>query len=1738
MESITRIQKDIQLNISKGQTNFKKSPKTRINLQYVETRLEVLQKYWEQFEKNHYKLLSIVDEKTMDVDEYFTQNVYERVEETYIDYRSELKRFLKEFATEGESSAPPTQMSGQMQSTALKLPKIVLPIFSGKYMEWPTFHDLFDTMIHQSAGLADVQKLHYLKSHLTGEAEQLLRHIPITDANYTSCWTLLKNRYNNKRYIANCILTRLVNQKAFTTESANNVKLLLDTTSDCLNGLANIGVDVSTWDILIIHLIAQKLDSESRKQWEQKISDVTDKLPTLLEFKKFLESRFRALEFIEPNPKRDTRYKENVEKSKINSFKVTTFSCPFCSEDHLLYQCVKFNQEDFESRHEFVQRNNLCFNCFGANHSVTQCKRSTSCRRCHRRHHTLLHPEASRGPRAHPKPDNPDGPEPEKQERLLEEDTKTDTNNIISHHANGSILSPGHVMLATTLIKIESKQTIYTVRALLDQGSQASFITENTVQLLGLRKIPVSGVVSGLGGDQLNLKIKHKVNCKIQSTCTSFSYVIQAYVLNSLSSTLPAHEVQINDWPELSTLRLADPSYGKPQKIDMLLGAEIYGQILENGVIRNPSGTLTAQNTSLGWILSGRLGNANTIGNDDNHCSHTIINFHVEDHSVNELLRKFWELEADEVRDKILSPDDQRCEEIFESTTTRDESGRYVVRLPFKDEKPECRLGHFRSIALKRFELLEKKLSRNPVLKSEYSRVINEYIEMQHMEPVPEADRNEESVYLPHHAVVREDKITTKVRVVFDASCKGLNGKSLNDDLLIGPRLQPDLRHLLLKWRENRICFVADVIKMYRQVKVAQEDSDFQRLLWRENPKDKVKDYRLLRVTFGVSAAPYLAVKSLQQTSKDYGNKYPLAADRIVRDFYIDDYMSGCETEREAIEIYHQTKDILRKGGFELQKWASNSRVVMEEFKKTEETTRKDNLELKSDDIIKILGLSWNINNDTFEYTVNLPPQIHPITKRVILSDISRLFDPLGWISPVVIQAKIFMQKLWLEGLQWDTEVPGDLLMEWTTFRAKLPMLNKFEISRWMQVSNRSAREIHGFCDASNKAYAAVVYLRVVNQQGDVSVNLITSRTKVAPTSPVSIPRLELLGAQLLANLLKEISNVMNIPKSELHAWTDSTVVLAWLRGHPCRWKTFVANRVTEILSILDNEQWSHVESAQNPADCASRGLSPEDFLGHRLWLHGPDWLRRQSYDIPLDLHVTTNLEIKPIKTHFTVSDSNLDEHPVWTKFSSLSKLKRVIALCLKFKRLTLHKESNLPRHLTVTDLNQSLMLCLKLCQNSAFSDDMDNLRKVGSVPPRSRLSSLCPFLDSNGIMRVRGRIQQSDETYNVKHPIILPSDHHIAKLIVVEAHENTLHGGPQLTLNYLRSKYWIVNAKGLIRNLLRKCIKCIRYGASNPHPLMGELPSSRVTISRPFSRSGVDYAGPINVRLSKGRGCRCYKGYICLFICMVTRAIHLEAVSDLTTEGFLAAFKRFVARRGHCHEIWSDNGTNFVGASKVLQNLFKGENSSVMDEVQRALVSKGIEWHFIPPHAPNFGGLWEAGVRSTKFHLRRILDGATLTFEELSTVLAQVEACLNSRPMYRLPSNIEDSDPLTPGHFLVGEPLVVAPDHCYEDQTVGVLRRWQLTQKLVQQFWRKWSQEYLTTLNQRYKWARVRPEPRVGDVVLVKEDGLPPCRWLFGLIEEKHPGPDNITRVVTLRCKESKIKRPVSKLCILPIAD
>lgn len=1738
MESIINVQRELQKSIDKGFINFKKSPKDRITLEYIETRLENLERDWQLFYKNNTKLNADYKRAEIETSSYVTEDFYDKTEDSYIMYKSCMKternKLLAQNIVQTNVKVKET-VEGESSSSFVKLPKISIPIFSGKYSEWPTFRDLFTSLVDTNKNIDNVQKLHYLKGHLTGEAEQLIRHTPITAANYTQCWDLLEKRYNNKRYLANCVLKRLFGQKRLNFESASGLKELLDTTTDCLGTLKNLKVNVNTWDIIIIHIVTFKLDPETRKYWELSVSSGDqNELPTFKQFSEFIESRFRALECLDY--KRPITHPIST-KSLLATNNSNNLRCEFCMEGHKLCFCKKFSKQAYDQKREFVIKNKMCFNCLGGNHTVYDCKKPTTCKLCNRRHHSLLH-------------------SPSKGENKLKTSTETDTASTSTSATNDSpivtclstdrLVKPKQVLLATALINAESRTgELQVVRALLDQGSQACFITEATVQLLKLRKRPLYNVISGLGENK-SLVSKGVVDFVIQSRVDpSIKIPVKAFVLSNITSNLPEKHMHSVEWMELQYLPLADPQYNTSGKIDVLIGADVYSYILREGVKRSPTGSLIAQNTTLGWILSGVVVTANSQTNHDNSLLKTnnILAMHTQVHE-DDILKKFWEIEEQPpILKKVFTEEEQRCEEFFKNTTKRTPEGRYVVKLPFRDNSPQCTNFGSRDIAEMRFRSLEGRFSKNKDLKEKYTEVINEYLKLGHMRPVNAENKND-AVYLPHHAVIRNDKTTTKVRVVFNASEKNKLKVSLNHTLMVGPKLQADLRHTVLKWRVHPIALVADIIKMYRQVQIAEEDAKYQRILWRDDPCKELKEYELTTVTFGTSSAPYLAVKVLQQIAEDEGENYPLAADKVRDSFYMDDLMTGCSSVEEGIELYKQISELLEKGGFKLQKWSSNNlklvKIIKEIEQEKQRSTEKDTyvqgnsnhdapeteMEIKLDNTIKILGLTWNRDDDVFQYSVNLPSAAAPVTKRAIISDIAKLFDPLGWIAPTITIAKIFIQRLWLAGVGWDEKLSADLIKDWDTYRQSLPVLSEIRIPRWLETNSDDIDvELHGFSDASKSAFAAVVYIRTVDADGKIKVSLLNAKTRVAPIRQVSIPRLELCGAVLLSRLLTETAQVLNIPKENVRAWTDSTIVLAWLNSHPSKWKTFVANRTSEILTNMNSAQWFHISTKDNPADIASRGVLPKVLCESKLWFSGPDMLKEQTVKYKRSIDSETNLEA--VKAHLTTTTP---EESIVERFSTLHRLLRVVAYCRRFRRR--HNVST--SYLSKTEINEALSCCIKKVQKEWFSEEYYDLQSKGTLQSKSsNLKSLSPYLDENGIMRVGGRLQKSLLAEETKHPIILPRNSHLSKLIISDAHLNTLHGGLQLVISYIREAYWIIGIRNLVKQQIRTCVTCVRQNAKTQNPFMGSLPSVRCKPARAFLHSGVDYAGPIKIRTTKGRGNRSYKGYICLFICMATRAIHLEVVSDMSTQAFIAAFKRFVSRRGHCSQVWSDNGTTFVGASKELQ-----EVSKIQEDIAAYMETHGTEWHFIPPHSPNFGGLWEAGVRSTKFHLKRVIGESTLTFEEMSTLLTQVEACLNSRPMTVDSSDPNDPRPLTPGHFLIGEPLVNVAEPNYDTNSVSCLNRWQFVQKMVQSFWKRWSHEYLSTMVNRYKWTHQVPEPNIGQIVLIKEDDLPPSRWLLGRIVEKHPGADNITRVVTLRTKGSLLKRPISKICILPIAE
>ncbi|XP_063911968.1 uncharacterized protein LOC135128820 [Zophobas morio] len=1111
-------------------------------------------------------------------------------------------------------------------------------------------------------------------------------------------------------------------------------------------------------------------------------------------------------------------------------------------------------------------------------------------------------------------------------------------------------------------------------------------------------------------------------------------------------------------------------------------------------------------------------------------CNHSTIKPNLELENLNKQVIKFWETEDCNTITKIPSQQDLACEAHFKEHTKRDADGRFWVSLAIKDN---CmNLGTSYESARKRFIPLERRLQKNSQLKSQYVNFMREYQELGHMELVPENQSDwSNTYYIPHHAVFKNNKI----RVVFDASMKSDNNLSLNQNLLTGPTIQDDIFAITLRFRTYQFVISADITKMYRQININIPDREYQRIFWRESPDTPVQIYRLTTVTYGTTSAPFLAIRSRQQLAIENRETFPTASAKIIRDFYVDDLLSGADILSQAFELQHQIDKILKSGGFQLCKWASVDVNLIPQTNSTD--TDKINLDKHNEN--KTLGLYWNYRNDSLAYKINSLSNLPKanVTKKHILSTVSKIFDPLGLISPVVVKAKLLLQKCWSEQLLWDQKVPHDINSAWLNLIQDLTDLDKITIARKIVPQNVVNIQIHGFADASEKAYGAVIYLRTTDSSGNIQVNLLTAKSRIAPMKTITIPRLELMAAVLLSELLKRVILSLDIKIDQTILWTDSTIVLHWLARPASHWQIFVGNRVAQIQSESNYDEWRHVVSTDNPADVVSRGMSPEELSKCSLWWHGPKWLVEQPQNWPSPFETNfASTEIPEIRKTVvtTITKTSLD---LIEKFSSYEKLLKCVAYLFSFINYIKSKRNHKRVKLDVHNFEDARNKVIKFIQRQVFAKELNELKTNGVVNTTSAILSLSPFIDNDGIIRVGGRLRHSNFTFAVKHPILLPSNHHFTKLVIQYFHEQQLHAGAQATLAAIRQQYWILSARNVIRHTLHKCIRCFRTKPKIAFQKMGDLPEQRLNPTRPFSKTGVDYCGPITIKEGHGRGKRSVKAYIALFICLCTKAVHLELVSSLTSSAFLNALKRVISRRGNVLELHSDNAKNFVGGNNELQELNELIHS---DEFKNRVIKSlqhQVKWNFIPPRSPNFGGIWESNVKSVKIHLKKVIGSALLTFEEMYTFLTRVEACLNSRPFTPLSNDPNDLSALTPGHFLIGESLTAPPEKNLEDVKLNRLDRWQLLEKMRQEFWIRFQREYITQLQRRNKW-KTSPATSLkpGCLVLLVDEQTPPLTWPLGRVQEVHPGRDGLVRVATVKTNKGVYKRAISKLSILPI--
>ena len=1460
--------------------------------------------------------------------------------------------------------------------------------------------------------------------------------------------------------------------------------------------------------------------------------------------------------------------------------------CPQCSGNHNLSCCSAFAQMKVSDRWRLIKsKPDLCAVCFQFGHRGKSCQKG-SCPMCHGPHHDLLH--ISKQGTKQESPGNKSRTEVKASKEGSAQVQAAVKPGIVESTQCGQHLAQSMTSLSkssssfmTVPIVFVSGDTRLPGTALLDPASSTSYIQQSVASKLKLSGPSHDLTTSVLGGRQVTAS-REVVHVQVESVCGGVKTEIEAWILPTVTAPLPSVQWNQNKehWPHLRDVTF--PSL-ESDSTDALIGlnAVQLHACLEERLCDEP-GAPIARRTPLGWVCFGVSSGPNqtlVVATDG------VVDQEADQH-LEELVERFWKTDdpASLGTSKMTPSADDIVAEKLTAQSLIVDNGRIRVGIPWKNPDGLPQLSSNRPQAEQRLHSLERSLARRPAVNAEYQRVMANHISKGYVRLVtPEevAQDGDRQWYLPHFPVVRQDKTTTKVRIVFDAAAQS-EGKSINNEMYTGPALQNSLVEILLRFSMEPIAIVGDIAEMFLQVKLTDADQRFHRFVWRDG-NGELAVYQFERLVFGIKASPYLAGRAVKETLSLYS---PDFSDDVVtllgKDLYVDDLLSSVPSENQAIEIRTQAQNLLDRGGFHMRKWISNSEKVMESIpegdqaQSTSVTVDDDSAEGRF--TVKTLGMSWDAQRDVFTFHFR-QPDIQQYTKRSVLRGLATVFDPRGLISPFTVRAKVLLQDACLLAQGWDDQLPADMTNKWKKWFAELPELCNVTVPRCYKVKDLPSRSanltVHCFTDASDRALAAAVYIRAEYPDGTTQVTLAMAKTKPAPIKRQTIPQLELRAAVLGKNISCIVADALDIPVSQHVFWTDSMNVLGWVQSHSRRFKVDVGNRISELQSVTRAHQWRHVSGRHNPADKGTRGLSAAGLCEDEVWWSGPKFLHQSPECWPEQKVAGTTELWGELKLEMTLA-SPTPVCPVdLGRFSTWEKLVRVTAWFLRFvkqckgavQRRVVTKGDVFPSHslpgangstdsvcsgsaahVTVTlPSGSSLQIdaisaveflaaekCLiALAQRDAYSSTRERLLDGQSIRKSDPLVALNPKLDTASeppLLTVNGRLPATKYMPSAaRFPIILPANHRVTHLIIQQEDESCHHSvGSQHILARLRERYWIVHGTSTVKSVRSKCVSCRKNRAEPASQLMGKLPEFRVANSlQPFSRASVDYGGPYLTK--QGRRVQA-KRYICLFTCLETRATHLEVAYSLSTESFLMAFERFVKRRGVPRVMISDNGSNFTAAEQELREAFEAVDQ---DLVARCSVKRGIEWRFNPPRAPHFGGIVESQIKAAKKSLAAILKRADISDEELVTAVIQVEELMNSRPLTVVSSDADDLSPLTPMHFLAGrlDPPLALERHADEDVRVNPRKRWLVVQALVRAVWKRWVKEFVPLLNARRKWQQQRPNLAVGDIVLSLTATTPRGTWPMGKVVAVHPGPDNLVRVVDIRVGGKVYRRAVHQL-------
>ncbi|UYV77957.1 hypothetical protein LAZ67_15003031 [Cordylochernes scorpioides] len=1493
----------------------------------------------------------------------------------------------------------------------VKLPELALKSYDGALEGWLPWWAQF-SKIHENKNLPDSDRFLYLRQAIVpnSEAYRVVASYPVTGANYALAVQALQERFGDPNILTELYVRRLLNSVISNVKKENrNLSSLYDELSSHLRSLETLGIDPQLSGIFLYPLVESSLPSDILKIWhrhpssgygmelakreesDKGVGGAQERLRLLLDFLKaevrsaqrlkFVEKGFRQEEPYKRSYNDGTRTRSNFRPATVSSLfgGRTNIKCFFCERtNHASHQCRSIMKMSPGERNDKICSAHLCFKCLRKGHIQSQCREQLECKNCGRNHLEVLCEGNSSNRLTKPGRENP-------------KENATEPVASLSSQA-----CTGQVLLMTTVALLRGPNASKRVRILLDSGSQFSYIKQSLVWSVGIeRKGEITIAKSLFGGNKIGEEKHGKFMLELENLGNKRDVIhIEALDQRKICDAIPP--LPKGDWLEKLKIKgiiLSQDNF-KGQEIDILIGANYLGMIL-TGKIVQVEADLTAVETKLGWTL---MGNSPIIDSNDN-----------VQQTLNLLttrcdLKDLWDLEVLGIRDPVETcSKETRYQEIKEKFITkiqRQSDQRYSVGLPWKVEKES--IPSNLDIAIKRLDISTKKMTSQNKL-TEYSQIFRDWLTEGLIERVEENPLERRGYYLPHRPVYNMESKTTPIRPVFDTSCLGHNGLSLNQCLEKGPNLLERIPEMMIRFRENKFGVTADIRKAFQMVAIEESERNYLRFLWWEKESDReLIAYRHKRLVFGLNCSPF------------------------VLNAVIEYHLQSIRGPLAAIEIMDRAKMDLREWEYSL-----------------EENPEKGTC-------TKILGVVWNKMEESLKCELPDILSLQPkLTKRLVLSMVQRIFDPLGFCAPVFLPPKLLLQRSWGLKLGWDTPLPESMAQEFRTWLDQIKLIELIKIPRYMWNDLIFPTEVHIFCDASQIGYGAVAYLRSETGREN-TLTLIWSKVRLAPMKSITIPRLELMAMVLGARLANAIQAALK-RKCETTLWSDSPTALSWIR---------------EKLS----GEFSFVPSQLNPADLLSRGCPPSQFVQSRWW-EGPEWLKK-----PKEFWPNSEFSINPkeIKVEENIMKTNINlniDYKDWilTRRSNYSLNIRVMSYVLRFLG-KLKKQSTETGPLKVSELDLAEKKLIRMIQE-----------KVS--------------------------IEKSNAT---------------KKQLIWEVHLKNGHVGVQFILSKLREKFWIIRGRKTIKKIISKCIACKRLKEKSLQRPMAALPENRIGLGKPFQVTGVDLLGPLH--LKEGG-----KVWVAAFTCAVYRAIHLELVKSLETGVFMMALHRFICRRGRPEKIYSDNGTNFAKLNRIFKRLD-------WIRIERETSIKRIQWIFIPPSAPWWGGFWERMVRTIKEMLIKMLGHRKLKYVQLQTALCEIESIINNRPLTYVSEDDNDLKPLTPNEFLQNGPESSFPE--FENLKPEMLHtRYRELGQLKRELKQRFLKEYLGALIQKSENID-RRQLKVGDVVLIGQENLKRMFWPKGRIVNLIPGKDGRVRAAHVKTSTGTLIRALQRLHPLEISS